>query len=354
MQLQHAAFPPLQASAAPPVQLSAIWVRGLLEAVEVAGVSSARFLEAAGLAPEQFTQTYTWVDVEEYDRLLELAVTLTEDPAFGLHWSQRSPFNKLDVFTILAANAPNLRAALDSMLSFQEILWRRSEIDAVDREGALFVRYRPAGSELGRRVRSELTIYGIVRLLRYAGFPEQAVRRVSFAHEAPSYAGEYMSAYAVAPMFDQPVSGVEIAQPWLERPLGDANTELYHVLKSQAHRVLDRIQRSTGYAGRMRDYLAGVLPHLPDMPETARVMGLSVRSLRRRLADEGSSYTQLVEEAQYDLARQLLQDPTRAIKQIGFDVGFTTAAAFDRAFKRWTGESPAVYRKAQFMALSAS
>ncbi len=348
MRLQHAVSPHPQDLARPVTPLSAIWMRGLVEAVDVAGIPQEEFLTAAGMDPDQLTQTYAWVEVEDFDRVLALAVKMTGDPAFGLHWSQRSPMNKFDVFAVMATHVPSLRAALDCLLSFQPILWKRSEIDTIQHRDSLLVRCNPMGtSELGRRVRAELAIYGLLRLLRFLGVPDDAVRRLSFAHAAPPYASEYTRVHPIMPKFGQSISGIEIADSWLDRPLGDGNKELYQVLKSQAHLVLGRIQRSTGYAGRVRDYLGGVLPHLPDMPEAARAMGLSVRSLRRRLADEGWSYTRIVEEAQHDMARVLLQDPSRSIKQVGFDVGFTTAAAFDRAFKRWTGDSPTAFRNAQ-------
>jgi AraC-like DNA-binding protein len=83
------------------------------------------------------------------------------------------------------------------------------------------------------------------------------------------------------------------------------------------------------------------------MREVARSMGLSERSLRRRLAEEGWSYSTILQENQLLLAQRLLTDPTRSIQQVGHDVGFTSTAAFHGAFKRWTGESPAIFRSAK-------
>jgi AraC-like DNA-binding protein len=80
------------------------------------------------------------------------------------------------------------------------------------------------------------------------------------------------------------------------------------------------------------------------MREAVRALGLSERSLRRRLSEEGWSYSTILQENQLLLAQQLLADPSRSIQQIGADVGFTSTTAFHRAFKRWTGESPAAFR----------
>ncbi|HEX6240654.1 MAG TPA: helix-turn-helix transcriptional regulator, partial [Polyangiales bacterium] len=85
----------------------------------------------------------------------------------------------------------------------------------------------------------------------------------------------------------------------------------------------------------------------PDMPEVARALALSERSLRRRLAEEGWSFAAVLLEFRQLLARQLLVDSALPIKQVAEKAGFTSCAAFFRAFKRWTGESPAAFRSAR-------
>ncbi|MET0286544.1 MAG: AraC family transcriptional regulator ligand-binding domain-containing protein [Polyangiales bacterium] len=316
--------------------------------MEVAGVPAAEFRAAAGLAPDRFAQLYAWMDEAEFDRLLELASELTDDPAFGLHWIERSPMNRFDVFAPIATHAPTLRHALDFVLAFQPILSKRTMLEAVERRDSLLLRCTAfGGPELSRRVHAELTMFGILRLVRYAGVPAQAVRQLSFAYAAPSYVREYTRVAPVVPRFERAATELELDSSWLDRPLEAANVELYQVLKSQAQLVLARLQHGSDHASRVRDYLRGALPRIPSMPETARALDTSVRSLRRRLADEGALYSQLVEQAQQVAARQLLADPARPIKQVSYEVGFGSTPSFVRAFKRWTGESPSAFRSAR-------
>ena len=137
---------------------------------------------------------------------------------------------------------------------------------------------------------------------------------------------------------------IEIDPSWLDRRLHHANLELFRLLIVQGERVLANIQSTAGYAGQVRAYLRRLFPRLPQMPEAARALALSERSLRRRLSEEGWSYSAILQESQLLLAQQLLGDPTLSIQQIGHDVGFTSTTAFHRAFKRWIGESPAAFR----------
>jgi AraC-like DNA-binding protein len=329
-------------------RISTIFVRALLEAVEAAGVRADGFLHEAGVPPEQLANSYGWVEVAELDRIIGRAVELTADSAFGLHWVERSPLMKFDLLAMITANAPTLREALDCLLQFQSILFERPELQIMECAERVQLRVLPlASTELALRVRTEVAILGFVRLMRYVGAPTAAVRRIAFSHRAPSYVHEYIRLFDGRARFGQTHSGIEIDPAWLDRRLHHANVELHRLLTIEGQRVLANIHGSDGYAGQVRAYLRSVFPRLPQMREAVRALGMSERSLRRRLSEEGWSYSTILQETQLLLAQQLLGDPTRSIQQIGADVGFTSTTAFHRAFKRWTGESPAAFRSSR-------
>ena len=322
-------------------------MHALLEAVDAAGVSVDEFVRRAGTSPHQPSSPYGWVDVAEVDRLTCLAVELTGDPAFGLHWVERSPMLKFDLLMVATAHAPTLRDALECVLRFQPILYERPELTVLERSHTVFLRLAPlARTELALRVRTEFGVAALMRLMRHVGAPAAAVRSVAFAHRAPSYAQAYTEVFGDRARFGRACSGIEIDSVWLDRRLHGANVELYQVLTLQAQQVLARLQSAVRYVGQVRDYLRFQFPRLPEMREAARAIALSERSLRRRLAEEGWSYSAILQESQLLLAQQRLADPERSIQQVASDVGFTSTAAFHRAFKRWTGVSPAVFRSA--------
>ena len=118
------------------------------------------------------------------------------------------------------------------------------------------------------------------------------------------------------------------------------------MLESLAERKLSRVTREGGHAERLRDYLvSNATARRPQMTAVARSLGISVRSLRRRLDEEGVSYTSLLNEARATLAKRMLDDPRRSIYETAYAMGFSDPSAFHRAFKRWTGMTPTQYRE---------
>lgn len=97
---------------------------------------------------------------------------------------------------------------------------------------------------------------------------------------------------------------------------------------------------------RTKDFIACVLSEgLPKMDEIARRLGMSVRSLHRRLAKDGMTFQNLTETTRRELAEGLLRDERSSLSEIAFLTGFSEQSSFNRAFKRWVGHTPATYRK---------
>lgn len=82
----------------------------------------------------------------------------------------------------------------------------------------------------------------------------------------------------------------------------------------------------------------------PHVEMVAEIVGMSTRSLQRRLAGDGLSYSRLVDQVRFNLAADLLKEPSIHLLEIAFELGYTDAANFTRAFRRWTGKTPSQFR----------
>jgi AraC-like DNA-binding protein len=127
-------------------------------------------------------------------------------------------------------------------------------------------------------------------------------------------------------------------------PLRGADADLARILEAHARAILSREQET---AAQLRDRVGGCLLHAPARADAvAAMLGLSERSLRRRLAAEGTSFGDVVAEQRSRTALHLLADPGLRLPDIADRLGYATAASFGRAFRRWYGVSPRAYTTA--------
>ena len=122
------------------------------------------------------------------------------------------------------------------------------------------------------------------------------------------------------------------------------DSEVRSALQTIAARRVMRLTRRTPYAVRAREALVKLGPYVgSDMSQVAGALGMSVRSLRRRLDSEGITFNAIANEAASIIAKDLLEGKQKSIQEAAFEMGFSDSASFHRAFKRWTGITPRTY-----------
>jgi AraC-like DNA-binding protein len=144
--------------------------------------------------------------------------------------------------------------------------------------------------------------------------------------------------------FNQPHNAIAIPKSMLSLPL--ANTARQSLLPSKRDVSWWTSAPALDFVGSLQQVIQLLLPEgYPQIEYTAEAAGKSVRSLQRRLAEECLSYSRLVDQVRFDTAISELRDPDVHIVDIALDLGYTDAANFTRAFKRWTGISPRKFRQ---------
>lgn len=325
---------------------SILLVRGLAEAVIAAGVDRVRLMAAAGLDPSRLEDADGRLEYAELDRVQAAALDLTGDSALGLHLGERASATAYDMVAYLTSHATTLRESLVSFLRFERILSDTPGSGLQEHGDTATLKLAVHRGELRcARLSAELATTGFSRLIQHFIGPGARPTRVFFEHAPPPYREEYARVFGGTERFGHPFTGMEFERALLDREQLHKNQQLHAVLTVEAERKLNRLTRGIGHADRLRAHLETRPPsERSDMTTVAGQLGMSVRSLRRRLSEEGVSYAALVEEAQAAVAKRLLDDPSRSIFAAACDMGFSDPSAFHRAFKRWTGMTPKRYR----------
>lgn len=149
-----------------------------------------------------------------------------------------------------------------------------------------------------------------------------------------------------APTYGARYGRMVFARSDWEAPLVGANPRLRAALEAHALELAREEDRAQGFGARVRAVIARVLRDgEPRIGEVAQRLGMTARTLQRRLQDEGLGFTTLVDEARLGLARRYLADASLSVAEVSFALGYSEPSAFTRAFKRWSGCAPAEYRE---------
>jgi AraC-like DNA-binding protein len=331
-------------------QVSMVAVRALAAAVEGVGVERTRFLAEAGLAPAQIENADARVSLADYARARRAALATSGDPALGLHMGEHPSVGAYDVLGSLAEHSRSLREALHMCIRYARIMVEGPRMELTESGESATVRFTQLDADGPEaRLTAEFATSGILYLIRrFIGIAAQP-QRVPFTYPAPAHRAEYTRVFSGCEQFEQDITGIQFQRSWLDRAHVYRSPELCALLQSRAELLLARIEQEAPAADRVKRWLAShSLETKPKMDTIARDLGMSARSLRRRLHDEHAPYDALVEDARTTRAKGMLADPRHSVQEAAYALGFATSSAFSRAFKRWTGVAPSVYREARW------
>lgn len=330
----------------PSMGISIALVRNLVQAVERSGVTREAFLQKSELSPDDIEDSDRRIDLAEYDRLQLLALEVTGDEAIGFHLAEWGSLAVFDVLGALSLHAPTMRDGIQALRRYHRIMSDCADPELLEEGDRALLRYEfPRSHPRCNQIRAEFGLTVLFQLAKSYLADGDVPRRTSFEHAAPPYVAEYDRVFGGSARFREPFTGFEFDRAWLERPQLHMNRGLFFVLADQAERRLTRLAPAS-IAARVRAILQTQRPRFrPTMEEIAKQLGMSARSLRRRLSDEGVPFLRLAEEAQMLAARDMLDNVRLSIQEVAYSMGFSEPSAFHRAFKRWTGMTPKQYRE---------
>jgi AraC-like DNA-binding protein len=308
-------------------------------------VTQDRFLAAATFDRQKLDDAEGRISQEEYDALVECALRLTGDEAFGLRFGARTSAAAHQLLAHLVNSAASLRDALEALMRFQSLLTEPScRLEERDHEARVVYDIAP-GSARCRRFRAELAVVGFSRIVQSFGRGAR-LREVAFEYPAPEYRSEYARLFEGVERFDQSFTGIVFDRELLAAVQLHHDTGFHRALELQAETRVARLGRSKSYTERVRDYLLdGKTSRGDDLEGVARALGLSVRTLRRRLQEEGTNYSAIASGAFVALAKRFLVDEARSVDETAYAMGYATPSSFHKAFKRWTGTTPKAFRQ---------
>lgn len=326
-------------------------IASLVNFPEARGAARIELLETAGMGALDLSDPDGRTPLALYIRALSEARTLLNDPGFALRWASSIGMADISILGLIMEASRTMGEAFVQLQRYERLAM------AVDRQGANVPRYilEHRGGRLfmventpASQVVPELTEVGFARLTcGPRRFLDQAhVLRVEFTFPRPVHGALYDTVFQCPVQFAGTRNALELHPATAEWPVNNKPGNLFGVLADRADRLLDKLVNDANVTQRLERWLIERM-HTGELRAdlAARELGFSRQTLFRRLRDENTTYSETLINARRRAAELYLQGRRSSIADIAYLVGFSDAAAFSRAFKRWTGQSPQAYRE---------
>ncbi len=318
---------------------------GLIAFAATRGADPAELIRLAGLTPAMLDDADARVPLEAYKTVMRQAQRLSGDPALALHWGEAVDMAELSIVGLIMNAAETMGDAFLQMQRFGRLALEVEGVsdgprfEIVPRDGAPWMVDRRADPNAF----PELSEGGFARLVcgprRF--LPRPSVLEVHFSHPAPAYRAEYERVFQCPVRFDTGWNALRLDPETAGWRVSLQPRYVFGVLTERADGLLKEMDQARTTRGRVEALLLPIL-HTGEVSsdQVAKALGFSRQTLFRRLKAEGLTFGAVLDDLRHRMALRYLRGRKASVNETAYLVGFSEAAAFSRAFKRWTGRNP--------------
>lgn len=310
------------------------------------GLDPLEHYQAVDIDPALIDQPHARVPFARVAKLWGRVAEQIGEPNVGLEVAELYRATDFHGLAIVLLASRDLRTALERFVRYHAVVNSALAMSLEEDPDRLSLLCSSVGvEERGVQVIEDARGAILMDLFREASSRE--LNRVEVVYTAPEPADitAHLALFRCPVVFGGTAWKISFSTADLEVPFLASNRELARYNDQALGRMLKDL-REDDIVSRVKAAMEGALPSgKPTEESIAREVSMSTRSLQRRLAEQGTNMTKLLAAVRKELALQYIANPRLAITEIAFMLGFSDLSSFSRAFKRWTGESPAVGRQ---------
>ena len=325
------------------------FVQAILRAYAAQNKSPAKALEFAQITPSQAKKASAHITALQMERISSFAMHELNDEVLGC-LSRKLPWGTYGMLVRASLTSPTLGVALKRWCRHHGLVADDIELSVEERDGKAHIRLREL-KDLG-----EQREFGVLSVLRnlygvacWLVDSRITLEQVHFAFEAPAHQAVYPLMFQGPVLFGSatPISELVMNASYLALPLRRDEAALQRMLETALTLTVLQYRKDRLLLTQVKQALAMYPQDTHSAEDLAPLLNLSPRSLHRQLKEEGTSLQVLKDEVRHERAIELLQRTRKPIKQVAESAGFQNEKSFIRAFKQWTGQTPAVFREAR-------
>ncbi len=327
-------------------QLTSLFVHKVLSVVDEAHDKRA-VLESIGIDPDAPVNPKLMVSEDDYYRFFEQLAHL-ESPSVDLPLRAGGSMRLDDYGAIGLAwkAAPNLLGSYERAERYARVLTSVSTYQPKSGPDGVYLHLNREGERsLGRRLSCEADLASIATISAESCSAPFRLKHVYFRHDGPGGSDVHEAFFGCPVSFgsDKDALLMSKEQVLIANKVGDPGLSSFF----DAHMDVEvaEFNDEASLDRRVRNEVSRALSQgVPKISDIASQLGMSGRTLQRRLSDDGASFQSVVDSARRELAERLLADTVYPLAEVAFLTGFSEQSAFNRAFKRWAGQTPRSYR----------
>jgi AraC-like DNA-binding protein len=317
--------------------------RAMVTACERLGLDTTAMLNAVGISRETLDDPDARLEASKVSALWAKAYELSRDPVLSLHAAEACPIGAYKVIDYMAYNAETVGEAFRCGSRYFWLINTTIRLP-FDESGdpIIFDVEDESGPNGVTRPYAEYCLAAFVLHVRAGTGVRFPVKRVTFVHRTPPDITEHERLFGCPVEFEAAHNRLYLDRAVWETRGTRAQPGVLQLLTEHADHLLQKLPRGPDLVERIRRTISARLRGGDSSLESvARDLGMSARSLQRHLQDLGYSYNTLADEVRASTARLYLEQPDIAIAEVAYLLGFADQSTFNRAFKRWTGSTPA-------------
>jgi AraC-like DNA-binding protein len=319
---------------------------GYPELAQSLGLDPARQLARAGLDVTDLAAPEKWIPAAALAWLLEMSAADSGAEDFSIRLSERRRLTALGPLSVVLREEPDLRSALRLLIRYEYSYNEAISLQLNEANGQATMRVRlDFGEPAPGRQALELAVASLLRVIRMLVGTGWEAQAVCFTHPAPDQLTTYRRLFGPGLRFEHAYTGLVFHA----RDLADPNVLADRLLQGYRPELLQAVPlpRARILVDQVRELVETLLPvGRYSMREVAQSLGLTPRTLRRRLEKEHETFSSIVDEARTALAERYLANDRLSLTDISYQLGFGAPSAFSRWFRHAFGLSPTEWREA--------
>ena len=321
----------------------------ILYAVQQKGIDVELLCQKVGLEAKILQNPDEFLPITKVQELWKEAISMTGDEFLPLHIGEMVNTVSVGILAYVMMHCPTLGKALEKLCQYQDIVCDASKTSMfIENDNVYLTISEPSEdiSSVRYAYESTLSIY----YSAFLGMLGQAVPLKAVHFEFPAYSvdnSEHQKVFNRAEIiFNSNFSGLAFDKKYLELPILNANPNLFSLFENHAQSILKGLKAEDSLKEKIKkEILFGLKGEEPNLPIIAKNIGIGVRSIQMKLKEEGATFQQLLDEIRKDLALKHLKDDKLSTTDISYLLGYSEVSVFFRSFKKWTGQTPTLYRK---------